>query len=203
MSYSHNCVGGLLLVNRYNKKEKVFKLFITHLQKDKNIRDALRKTIANFNCNIGKYKLYTYVFAFYDKNALHTKRKLSALLVENKLERWDIQNDQQYNTVDIYDWCFTTRELLDDFFYNHDIVANANYFWCCPMCNEYINIEDKEDKLPGDNLIVCYNADMNIHNGYLKCGLRIHDKCLSKYLRTYPIANKNVNHPKWTCHLCN
>lgn len=202
MSYTQNCVLGLILQNTVWPRETILKIGITRLRNDGNIRSRLRKTLESFQPNIDGFVIKEYLFAYETTDAVHDKRRMSACLTNNKLERWDIMNNNQDHTVDCFTWSPIATEILDTYLTENNININAEYFWACNICNEYIDIEDTERDLEGDDLIVCYNANTDVHMENSCCGFRIHDQCLNTYFRRFPGTDRRVDDDDWVCHRC-
>jgi hypothetical protein len=128
------------------------------------------------------------------------KRKIRSFLTSEGYERWDIQNINGSNTIDIFDYDEDMMGPLNDYLYRENINLN-HQFRGCPVCQEdIIAPESDDDDDEGDDLIVCANDTENEHATC--CTGRIHERCIDDYLLQHPNVSRDIDSDDWVCADC-
>lgn len=128
------------------------------------------------------------------------KRKIRGFLTSKGYERWEIQNINGSNTIDIFDYNEDMLTRLNKYLYRANINLE-HQFRACPVCHEEIIApESDDDDDEGDDLLVCANDTENEHATC--CTGRIHERCIDDYLLQHPNVSRDIDSDDWLCADC-
>lgn len=161
------------------RNHKILKLFISHTRSP---------TITIPNCTFDQD---LFISRPGRTNALYLKRQISGFLTSRGYARWDIENNNDSNTVDCFKYSERMLSRLNRYLYEENININST-FQVCEVCGEEL-IDD-------DDIIQCAN-DTGDEHGTCVLG-RLHYRCRRGYLRIYPNVSRNFEDDDWICGHC-
>jgi len=167
---------------------EIMKLYVSDTPTPEYILPDYTETHHLFVSNLGPY------------NAEATKRIIRSFLTSLRYARWDIQNNNGSNTIDVFDYNEGMIEHLNDYLYRENINLN-NQIRGCPVCQEEIVApESDEDEDEGDEIIVCANDTEDEHSTCVTG--RIHERCIDEYLLQHPNVSLDIDNHHWICADC-
>jgi len=177
--YSMPYVGAM--IGRHNKRPNrlILKLYIS--------------TMSNPTITIPDYTFDRHLFISRPgrERALEMKRLICAYLTSTGYTRWDIRNNNDSYSVDIFEYSEEMIDNLNEYLYEQNINLN-NQIRGCPVCGRNINIDD--------DIIVCRNDTEDEHATC--CAGRIHERCIDAYLQQHPNVSRNIDSDNWRCAVC-
>jgi len=185
--FSKPYIGAKIYVHNINGRN-ILKIYVSHNTDPEVIIPGYTETHTLFMGKPGPYIAETY------------KRKIRGFLTSKGYERWEIQNNNGSNTIDIFDYNEDMLTRLNQYLYRENINVEPQ-FRACPVCQEdIIAPESDDDDDEGDDIIVCANDTEDEHATC--CTGRIHERCIDDYLLQYPNVSRDIDSVNWVCTDC-